>query len=131
MSYMKTVSGLLFTLLLMLAPLAAAASEPTVEFDTLSHDFGNIKATGGPVSCEYKFTNTGTTPLVIVSVTNGGCGCTTPSFPKAPVAPGKTGKIKITFNPVGRKGEFNREVKVRTNGNPKRIALKFSGVVLP
>lgn len=131
MSYMKTVSGLLFTLLLMLAPLAAAASEPTVEFDTLSHDFGNIKAAGGPVSCEYKFTNTGTTPLVIVSVTNGGCGCTTPSFPKAPVAPGKTGKIKITFNPVGRKGEFNREVKVRTNGNPKRIALKFSGVVLP
>ena len=74
MSYMKTVSGLLFTLLLMLAPLAAAASEPTVEFDTLSHDFGNIKATGGPVSCEYKFTNTGTTPLVIVSVTNGGSG---------------------------------------------------------
>jgi hypothetical protein len=128
---MKTALRLIFGLLILLAPAAAQAAAPTVVFDTDTHNFGNIKATGGPVSYEYTFTNTGTEPLVIVSVTNGGCGCTTPSFPKAPVAPGKTGKIKITFNPVGRKGEFNREVKVRTNGTPKRIGLKFSGVVIP
>lgn len=116
---------------LMAVPLAGFGSEPTVVFESDNHDFGNIKSTGGSVSCEYKFTNTGDSPLVIVSVTNGGCGCTTPSFPKAPVAPGKSGVIKITFNPVGRSGEFNREVKVRTNGNPKRIGLKFKGVVIP
>lgn len=128
---MKTVFKLLIVILAVVAPVYAAAAEPTVVFSSVSHDFGNIKATGGSVSHEYEFTNTGSTPLVIVSVTNGGCGCTTPSFPKAPVAPGKTGKIKITFNPVGRKGEFNREVKVRTSGTPKRVALKFSGVVVP
>ena len=116
---------------LILVPVALHAGEPTVVFKSVNHDFGNIKSTGGSVSCEYEFTNTGDTPLVIVSVTNGGCGCTTPSFPKAPVAPGKSGVIKITFNPVGRKGEFNREVKVRTTGTPKRVGLKFKGVVIP
>ncbi|MDE5688012.1 MAG: DUF1573 domain-containing protein [Paramuribaculum sp.] len=128
---MKTRLTIFLTLLLMLAPAAASAAAPTVKFNTKTHDFGNIRANGGKVTAEYTFTNTGTTPLVIIDVTNGGCGCTTPSFPKAPVAPGKSGKIAITFNPAGRKGEFNREVKVRTNGNPKRIGLQFKGVILP
>lgn len=128
---MKTRLTILLVMLLMLVPAVAQAAAPTVVFETKSHDFGTIRANGGKVSAEYVFTNTGTEPLVIISVSNGGCGCTTPSFPKAPVAPGKTGKIVITFNPSGRKGEFNREVKVRTSGNPKRISLKFKGVILP
>ncbi len=128
---MKRTLRLLVALLMVAMPVAMSAGEPTIVFNSVSHDFGNIKATGGNVTCQYEFTNTGETPLVIVSVTNGGCGCTTPSFPKAPVAPGKKGVIKITFNPAGRKGEFNREVKVRTNGDPKRISLKFKGVVIP
>ncbi|MDE6652191.1 MAG: DUF1573 domain-containing protein [Paramuribaculum sp.] len=128
---MKQLVKILLALVLFFLPAALNASEPTVVFNSVSHDFGNIKSTGGSVSCEYEFTNTGDTPLVIVSVTNGGCGCTTPSFPKAPIAPGKSGVIKITFNPVGRRGEFNREVKVRTSGTPKRVGLKFKGVVVP
>lgn len=128
---MKQLVKILAVMVLALVPAALSASEPTVVFNTVSHDFGNIKSTGGSVSCEYEFTNTGDSPLVIVSVTNGGCGCTTPTFPKAPITPGKTGVIKITFNPTGRRGEFNREVKVRTTGTPKRVALKFKGVVVP
>ncbi|MBD5256247.1 MAG: DUF1573 domain-containing protein [Bacteroides sp.] len=128
---MKQLVKILAVMVLALVPAALSASEPTVVFNTVSHDFGNIKSTGGSVNCEYEFTNTGDSPLVIVSVTNGGCGCTTPTFPKAPIAPGKTGVIKITFNPTGRRGEFNREVKVRTTGTPKRVALKFKGVVVP
>ncbi|MDE6265161.1 MAG: DUF1573 domain-containing protein [Paramuribaculum sp.] len=128
---MKRTLRLLVVLLMVALPAVMSAGEPTIVFDSVSHDFGNIKSTGGNVTCLYEFTNTGDTPLVIASVTNGGCGCTTPSFPKAPIAPGKKGVIKITFNPAGRKGEFNREVKVRTNGEPKRISLKFKGVVIP
>lgn len=128
---MKRTLRMLVALLMVALPAVMSAGEPTIVFDSVSHDFGNIKSTGGSVTCRYEFTNTGDTPLVIASVTNGGCGCTTPSFPKAPVAPGKKGVIKITFNPAGRKGEFNREVKVRTNAEPKRISLKFKGVVIP
>lgn len=125
------IKRMLFLLTVLAVGLSAAASGPEAVFEETAHDFGTIKATGGPVSCEYKVTNTGTEPLIIISVTNGGCGCTTPSFPKEPIAPGKTGTIKITFNPVGRRGEFNRQVKVRTNAASKRESLRFNGVIVP
>lgn len=114
-----------------LITLAAADKEAAISFDATRHDFGTIKADGGKVTATYRFTNTGTEHLVIINVTNGGCGCTTPSYPKAPIAPGKSGDITIKFDPSGRRGEFNREVKVRTNASKKRIALRFSGVVIP
>lgn len=120
-------------LLLAAAALAAIAAwaAPGIKFDSAKHDFGNIRADGGPVKVDYTFTNTGDEPLIIISVTNGGCGCTTPSFTKEPVGPGAKGKVTITFNPAGRKGEFNRQVKVRTNASSKRESLRFSGVVVP
>ncbi|MCH5246082.1 MAG: DUF1573 domain-containing protein [Muribaculaceae bacterium] len=117
-------------LTLIVVAVIALAGNPVITFKETTHDFGNIKATGGPVTCEYKFTNTGDAPLVILTVSNGGCGCTTPDFPKSPIASGKTGSIKIHFNPAGRKGEFNREVTVKTNQG-KRVKLRFSGVVIP
>lgn len=108
-----------------------AKENAAASFSLTSVDLGRIDATKGPVTFEYPFTNTGTRPLVIVSVSNGGCGCTRPSFPKEPIAPGKSGKISITFNPEGRSGELNRQVTVRTNGKPKTVKLRFSGVVVP
>lgn len=111
--------------------MAAGAGKAAVTYESSSHDFGTISASKGPVSAEYKFTNTGDAPLIIVDVTNGGCGCTTPSYPKEPIAPGKSGVITIHFDPTGRRGEFNREVKVRTNAGKKRESLKFNGVIVP
>ncbi|MCH5318823.1 MAG: DUF1573 domain-containing protein [Paramuribaculum sp.] len=122
---------LLFLLISFFAVLPAMADGPAISFKNKTHDFGTIKSTKGAVSYEYAFTNTGDKPLVIVNVTNGGCGCTTPEFPKEPIAPGKTGKIKITFNPEGRRGEFRREVKVKTNVSSKRESLRFNGVIVP
>ncbi len=110
---------------------SAAEGGAAITFKETKVDFGNIHTKNGSVTATYQFTNTGTEPLVIITVTNGGCGCTTPSYPKAPIAPGKTGEIKITFDPSGRRGEFNREVKVKTNASKKRIGLRFSGVILP
>jgi hypothetical protein len=43
------------------------------------------------------FTNTGSTPLVISNV-RGSCGCTVTDYTKEPIAPGKTGNVKATFN---------------------------------
>jgi len=109
----------------------ATAGGPGIEFATTSHDFGNINEEGDPVSCEFEFTNTGDEPLVIISA-NASCGCTRPEFPKKPVKPGKTGKIKVTYLPKGRPGEFNKSIRVRTNAKrPKKVNLKISGVVIP
>ncbi|HRN05005.1 MAG TPA: DUF1573 domain-containing protein, partial [Muribaculaceae bacterium] len=92
---------------------------------------GNIKENGGPVSYEFVFTNEGESPLVIVSAT-ASCGCTMPRYPKAPIASGKTEKIRVTYLPKGRPGEFNKSVKVRTNDpKNKKVTLRISGVVVP
>lgn len=106
-----------------------AAGKAEIKFENTKYDLGNIKEDGGPVTATYKLKNSGDSPLVIIQVTNGGCGCTQPDYPKEPIAPGKTAEIKIHFNPRGRTGEINRSVRVKSNGGKKE--LMFSGVILP
>lgn len=120
---------LLLLLVVAAAGIATAAGKPKIVFATTSHDFGTIKSSAGKVTATYEFTNTGDGALSVVTVTNGGCGCTKPSFTKEPVAPGKKGVITITFDPRGRAGEFNRTVRVKTNAGKNR--LTFSGVIVP
>ncbi len=126
-------------LLIVLIPLCIVAApkdnaekkEPAVTLDAKSHGFGTIRENGGPVSCEFKITNTGTAPLVIISAT-AQCGCTRPSFTTEPIKPGKSGKIRVTYLPKGRPGEFSKNVRVRTNApKSKKITLRIAGTVLP
>lgn len=107
----------------------AQSNGPVMTFDEKTHDFGTIKEADGPVSHTFEFTNTGNEPLVIINV-NASCGCTRPEYSKEPIKPGKKGKIKVTYNPAGRPGEFSKDVKIRTNGN-KRPILKITGTVIP
>ncbi len=115
----------------MLPVLVLAAEKASISFDTTRHDFGTIKANGGTVTAEYRYTNTGTAPLVIDYVGNGGCGCTKPSYPKEPLAPGKSAVIKIHFNPAGRAGqEVNREIKIKSNTKPRVSKIYFSAAII-
>lgn len=108
-----------------------AKGTATASFSEYSHDFGTIEAKGGKVTAVYTVENTGDEELVILSVTNGGCGCTTPSYTKKPIAPGAKGEVKLTFDPSRFSGEFNRSVTVTTNGKPRKTKLKFSGYIKP
>ena len=99
-------------------------------FEVKSHDFGNIKEENGPVSCTFEFTNTGNKPLLIIDAT-ASCGCTRPEFPTKPIKPGKKGKIKVTYSPIGRPGAFKKTVKVRTNGKVSTTTLRIEGTVIP
>ena len=128
----------LFALLLCMLPLLAVAAPksdakgtPAISFSTKSHDFGTIRENAGPVSHEFTFTNTGSAPLIIISAT-ASCGCTRPSYPTEPIRPGKSAKIKVTYLPKGRPGEFAKNVKIRTNApSAKKVTLKISGTVIP
>ena len=86
---------------------------PVMTFAETKHDFGNIKQ-GDIVEHVFKFKNTGNAPLVIkqVDVT---CGCTTPEWPKEPIAPGKSGTIKAVFNSAGKMGQQNKVITVQSN----------------
>lgn len=115
-----------------LTPVAIADNaQAAIEFESITHDFGVIKADDGKVTCQYKFTNTGNAPLAIIEVTNGGCGCTKPSYPQQPIAPGASGTITITFDPKAYRGEISRTVRVTTNGKPKRVRLNFKADIIP
>ena len=105
--------------------------EAVIKFKKKTYDFGTIKEADGPVSCKFEFTNTGNAPLVIISAT-AGCGCTKPTFDEQPIQPGKSSEIRVTYNPKGRPGEFNKNITVKTNApGAKKVTLKISGAVVP
>jgi len=112
------------------ASLQAAGKKAKVNFSEYRYDFGNVKEKGGSVSHEFVFTNNGDGNLLIIDAT-ATCGCTKPEYPKNPIAPGKKGKIKVTYNPAGRPGPIDRTVTVKTNGSPKKVRLKIVGNVIP
>ena len=126
------------TALLSLLPLLSVAkktpeavSGPAIGFAETTHVFGTIPEKGGPVTYRFEFTNTGDAPLMIVNAT-ASCGCTRPDYPKKPVAPGKSAKIKVTYRPDGRPGEFTKTVTVKTNCKKQRkVTLKINGFVNP
>lgn len=117
---------------LMLVPAAAYArkKQAEIKFDEYSYNFGTIPEKGGSVSHTFTFTNTGDANLVIVDAT-ADCGCTVPSYPEKPVAPGRKGAVKVTFNPLYRPGAFTKVVTVRTNSRQKKVRLKITGTVNP
>lgn len=124
--------GLVFLLVftLSVAVFAADKSKAQIKFEKTIHDFGNIKEDGGPVTTEFTFTNEGKEPLIINSA-RAECGCTRPQYPKDAIAPGESGTIKVTYNPLGRPGGFTKVVTVRCTGNPGKVNLKIRGTVLP
>ena len=129
----KSIAILLVALITMLAvPASVEAKKKKAEirFSETSHNFGTIAEKGGKVSHEFTFYNDGDAPLVIMDAT-AECGCTKPEFPANPIEPGKSGKLKVTFNPLGRPGGFTKTVTVRSNGQPKKTRIKISGVVNP
>lgn len=76
-------------------------------------DFGTIKQ-GDKVNHYFTFKNTGANDLILTRA-NGSCGCTVPEFPKEPIPPGKTGKMKVTFNSAGKSGKQQKTVSVYAN----------------
>jgi hypothetical protein len=75
------------------------------------------------------FTNNGTKPLIITN-TQGSCGCTVPTSPKEPIAPGAKGIIGVKYA-TDRVGAFTKTVTVTSNadGQATKI-LTIKGVVL-
>ncbi|MCA6366548.1 MAG: DUF1573 domain-containing protein [Cytophagales bacterium] len=98
-------------------------------FQDKSHDFGDVVEQNGPVMNEFIFFNKSTQPITILSV-QPSCGCTTPGWTKEPIAPGKSGLIKASFDPKGRPGYFNKSLTVTTDFEGTAIILQIKGNVI-
>lgn len=121
---------LMFSVLLLVIGVAVAQGQKgaVISAPKTDHDFGTIKEAGGKVSCTFVIKNTGTAPLVLTRVSPS-CGCTTPEYSTEPIAPGKEGKIVVTFNPAGRPGQFLKTIAVYSNGMDGALILRVKGIV--
>ncbi|TVQ88696.1 MAG: DUF1573 domain-containing protein [Bacteroidetes bacterium] len=101
---------------------------PEIKFDKELHDFGKI-ISGERVVYGFRFTNTGSSPLIITGIRSG-CGCTVADYPKEPLMPGDDGRIQIVFNSSGRRGFQSESVRVLTNAKESIVTLRITAEVL-
>ena len=104
------------------------ANAPIMKFEFDSHDFGKVSS-GDKVTYEFKFTNTGQSPLIVSNAT-ASCGCTVPEWPKEPVQPGQGGKIKVTFDSANKEGLQDKQITVTANTSPAQNVVHLVGEVL-
>tara|TARA_B100000989_G_scaffold173467_1_gene130080 strand:- start:10682 stop:11152 length:471 start_codon:yes stop_codon:yes gene_type:complete len=103
-------------------------SNATIDFESKVVDYGTI-AHGSDGNREFTFTNNGTEPLIIKNA-RASCGCTVPDWPKEPIMPGKTEKIKVNYA-TNRVGKFTKNITLTTNVDKKPVILTIKGEVSP
>ena len=108
--------------LLLLIVVAALPSQgqslpgPLITWEHASFDFGDI-VQGEKVEHTFKFTNTGSAPLVITNV-QVTCGCTVPKgWARDPIPPGAESEITLAFNSAGKFGRVRKVVTIVSNAS--------------
>jgi hypothetical protein len=100
-----------------------------ISFEKETHDYGTIK-NGANGTCTFEFKNTGNAPLIL-SNAKGSCGCTVPTWPKEPIAPGATAVISVKYD-TKRQGAINKSVTITSNAtNEPNKVIRIKGTVLP
>jgi hypothetical protein len=105
-----------------------AQSTAKIEFNEEVHEFGEIPE-GPKATHEFHFTNTGNSPLILTNVRTS-CGCTSPFWPREPIAPGESSKISVEYNTQNRVGPFNRSVTITSNADTPSKQLFIKGTVV-
>lgn len=101
---------------------------PGILFESETIDYGTVpyKSDG---KREFVFTNNGTEPLIIKNA-QGSCGCTVPTWPKEPIAPGAKAVIGVKYD-TGRGGQaFTKTITLTTNAATPTKTLTIKGNVL-
>ena len=116
--------------LIALLTLIYGVSKAQIIFEKKKHDFGEIAEDGGSVEHIFRFKNSSTKPVVILS-TYTSCGCTTAEFSKKPVMPGELSSVKVVFDPMNYPGQFARKVTIVTADGALKDPLLITGKVIP
>ena len=110
-------------------PVPISGDGPKIVFTSETYDYGTIK-NGAEPNCTFEFKNTGNAPLII-SNAKGSCGCTVPTWPKEPIAPGAKGVITVKYDTT-REGAINKNVTITSNAiNEPNQIIRIKGTVLP
>lgn len=101
-------------------------SNVTIDFESKVVDYGTIEHNSDGAR-KFVFTNNGTEPLVIKNA-KGSCGCTVPTWPREPIAPGETAEIGVKYA-TNRVGKFTKTITLTTNASKKPVILTIKGDV--
>jgi Protein of unknown function (DUF1573) len=107
-------------------PSKTDSSKAKIKFEDIAHNFGSV-IEGQVARFDFKFTNTGTDPLVLTNV-QASCGCTTPKWPREAIAPGASAVVTAEYNSAGREGNFTKNIFVYSNGGD--ATLTITGIVV-
>ncbi|MBM71975.1 MAG: hypothetical protein CL847_04240 [Crocinitomicaceae bacterium] len=100
-----------------------------IDFEVMDFDFGTIAA-GRRLNFEFKFSNSGTAPLLIANVQSQ-CGCTVAKdWPKKAIYPGESGVIEVEFDSTDRTGSLTKRIDIVTNTRPAITQLMIKGNVI-
>lgn len=103
---------------------------PVITWEEKTHDFGDV-IQGERLEHTFRFTNTGTTALIITNI-EVSCGCTTPKgWPRDPIAPGEKSQLTVAFASAGKIGKQVKSVTVVSNAVGLDNKVVFTANVLP
>lgn len=97
------------------------------KLNTETYDFGKVKQ-NNPPTATFIVTNISSEPLIIEAA-NPTCGCTISDYTKSPIAPGKTGVIKATYNAAAI-GAIHKTLTVKFAGIDEMKSINLAGEVL-
>jgi hypothetical protein len=107
------------------APTTVPAHAPTIADDTkvlsvndATHNFGSIPQ-GKPVTYQYVLVNH-TRDTITMQHVEASCGCTTPRWNKAPVPPGDSTLLPVTYNAAG-DGGFQKSITIFYTNNLRQL----------
>lgn len=106
---------------------AQKKADDVAKFKTETIDLGKIQQ-GNPTVATFSVANIGMEPLIIEQA-NPTCGCTISDYTKEPIANGKTGTIKATYN-AANIGAFEKHLTVKFAGVDQVKSITIKGEVL-
>lgn len=109
---------------------AAREPAPRVHCAEPVFDFGRKMDSARPRH-EFLIENRGDLTLQLGKIYSG-CGCTTERISSRSIRPGKSATIAVVVDLSGRRGEFDKEIRLETNDpDCPALALKLRGQVIP
>lgn len=99
----------------------------TASIDQSAINFGQMSL-GEKQESIVRLINTGSKPLVVQDVVVS-CSCTKVNYSKAPIMPGQTGEIVVSYDP-DKKGGFHKTVTLYCNAEQSPLRISISGRVV-
>ena len=101
-------------------------NKSTLEWDSRRIDVGTV-ALNVPIEVDFYFKNEGSEPVIIENIETS-CGCTAAKSSQAPVLPGESSKVTVTYK--GKKpGVFRKTIRIETSDDEYPTLLVLAGEV--